>query len=159
QSAQVITQDELLKEPVEKIESLKEDFEQAMSDDFNTAMVYGQLFEAVRAINKLLDRYTATPSNGLIQIVQTFLEHAQRVQAVLGCFGDQALAFFERQKNRGVQNLSISEEEILKQIEERKQARLNKDFKRADEIRQQLLKMNIELKDHPDGRVDWSVKV
>ena len=49
----------------------------------------------------------------------------------------------------------ILDEEIEKLIEERQAARKNKDFARADEIRDQLLEQGIVLKDTREG-VKWS---
>ena len=46
------------------------------------------------------------------------------------------------------------DEKVEKLIEEREEARKNKDFKRADEIRDALREMNIELKDTRNG-VIW----
>ena len=46
------------------------------------------------------------------------------------------------------------DEKVEKLIKEREEARKNKDFKRADEIRDALKEMNIELKDTRNG-VIW----
>ena len=45
----------------------------------------------------------------------------------------------------------LSEEEILKLIEERKLAKQNKDFNKADQIRNDLLEKGIVLKDTREG--------
>jgi cysteinyl-tRNA synthetase len=49
------------------------------------------------------------------------------------------------------EEMGISEAEIEKLMEERQSARKNRDFRRADEIRQELLKAGIQLKDSPQG--------
>jgi cysteinyl-tRNA synthetase len=49
------------------------------------------------------------------------------------------------------EELGIPEAEIEKLISERKLARQKRDFRRADEIRQELLKVGIQLKDTPEG--------
>ena len=48
----------------------------------------------------------------------------------------------------------LLDEDIERLIEERNKARLNKDFGRADEIRDQLKQLNIILEDTPQG-VKW----
>ena len=53
--------------------------------------------------------------------------------------------------------VNVNEEEILKYINERNDARKNKDWARADEIRQILLELNIELVDSKEG-TSWKVK-
>ena len=49
------------------------------------------------------------------------------------------------------EELGIPEAEIEKLMAERKSARQNRDYRRADEIRQELLKAGIQLKDTPEG--------
>ena len=60
-----------------------------------------------------------------------------------------------RFKEDGTKEEEILDEEIEKLIEERQAARKNKDFARADEIRDQLLEQGIVLKDTREG-VKWS---
>lgn len=49
------------------------------------------------------------------------------------------------------EELKIDEADIAKLMEERKSARQNRNYRRADEIRQELLKAGIQLKDTPEG--------
>ena len=56
-----------------------------------------------------------------------------------------------------VKNKNIDEEKINILIAERLEAKKIKDFERADQIRQELSDMNIEIKDNQQG-TDWSVK-
>jgi cysteinyl-tRNA synthetase len=49
-------------------------------------------------------------------------------------------------------------EKIEKMIEYRKAARLQKDWKESDSIRDQLLKMGVELEDHKDRPTTWKLK-
>jgi cysteinyl-tRNA synthetase len=53
---------------------------------------------------------------------------------------------------------SDNEEEILKLLHERKEARLTKNFKRSDEIRNRLNELGVIVKDNPDGIATWSYK-
>ena len=54
-------------------------------------------------------------------------------------------------------DLKIAPEEIERLIEERVQARKNKDWARADAIRQELADLDITLEDNPQGTT-WRVK-
>jgi cysteinyl-tRNA synthetase len=56
-----------------------------------------------------------------------------------------------------VKNENIDEEKINTLIAERLEAKKIKDFERADQIRQELIDMNVEIKDNQQG-TDWSVK-
>jgi cysteinyl-tRNA synthetase len=53
--------------------------------------------------------------------------------------------------------MSINEKEIEHKIDQRNQARLNKDYKEADRIRDELLDKGILLEDK-DGRTIWKIK-
>ena len=57
-------------------------------------------------------------------------------------------------RNKKLKDYGIPAEDIEKLIEERQAARKAKDFKRADEIRDELLKKGIILKDTREG-VKW----
>ena len=56
-----------------------------------------------------------------------------------------------------VKNKNLDKEKINILISERLEAKKIKDFQRADQIRQELLDMNIEIKDGPQG-TEWSIK-
>lgn len=149
---------DFLNEYSEKIEHLFESYEESMNDDFNTAMVLGYLFESVRMMNKLLDQGENFQSNSLLNLCNSYLKTCEKIGSILGCFTTDSEGFFQRNQKKALSEQSIDEAKILQLIEERKLARQNKDFKRSDEIRDQLLAMNIVLKDKPDGVTEWQVK-
>ena len=76
---------------------------------------------------------------------------------VLGILTIDPIEYFKQKQDEGMKDISLSEEEILKYIEERKTARSNKDWKRADQIRDELLNKGIILEDSPQGTT-WKVK-
>ena len=55
------------------------------------------------------------------------------------------------------QNLKLSENDILKKIEERNKARDKKDYELADKIRNELLDKGILIEDK-DGKTIWKIK-
>lgn len=117
---------------LEKINELKQQFEKEMDDDFNTANAISVLFELARLANTYLNE-ASTDENVLNAFIETF-------DALSGVLGIQL-----------AEETEMLDEEIEKLIEERNIARKNRDFKRADEIREQLLKMNIILEDTRQG--------
>ena len=54
---------------------------------------------------------------------------------------------------------SINLSDIENKILVRNKARASKNYQLSDQIRDELLKDSIELKDNPDGSTDWSVKI
>ena len=116
------------------IEVLVKKFEDAMEDDFNTADAVSAIFEIVRESNSTVKDFSADYAKKILKVLEDLC-------SVLG---------IETTKEE-----EILDEEIEKLIEERQAARKNKDFARADEIRDQLLEQGIVLKDTREG-VKWS---
>ena len=122
------------KEHFAKVEALVKKFEDAMEDDFNTADAVSAIFEIVRESNSTVKDFSADYAKKVLKVLEDLC-------GVLG---------IETTKEE-----EILDEEIEKLIEERQAARKNKDFARADEIRDQLLEQGIVLKDTREA-VKWS---
>lgn len=112
-------------------EQFRVKFKDAMDDDLNTADAIAAIFELVTEINKDVkdgcSKEMAEKSLGIL------LE----LTGVLG--------LLETEKDESV------DDEISKLVEERQQARAEKNFQRADEIRDMLKERGITLKDTPQG--------
>lgn len=114
----------------DKINAYKEHFKNAMEDDLNTADAISVLFEIVKDVNMHID-----------EMPKTELETYKSLLRELG----KVLGILEKDKKDEIP------EEIQKLIDERTQARKNKDFARSDEIRDILLEKGVTLKDTRDG--------
>lgn len=146
------------KDAKKMMEGFDQKFEIAMDDDFNTAKAIGLVFEAVRAINRYLDKSgdNVTPFAGWMVLQFVHVQHL--VGDVLGIFGSCADDFIERSTNRAKASRGIDPAEIEKLIAERKRARASRDFAGADEIRKELTEKGVEIKDRPDGATEWRFK-
>jgi cysteinyl-tRNA synthetase len=131
----------------------REKFEEAMDDDFNTALAIGHIFEFIRDINKFLDSKPSGQKAG--ELFQKAKELLSEVGRVLNIFGrtpeEWYLALMTTKK------IYLSEKEILEKIEQRQEARLRKEWDAADRIRKELDEKGIILEDKA-GRTDWKVK-
>jgi cysteinyl-tRNA synthetase len=115
-----------------------EAFEAAMNDDFNTPQALAVLFDLSKTLNK-------APSTHLLNCLR-------ELGGRLGLLTDDPQAFFKWQPQAGESDDSgLDENRIDALIEERSLARQNKDFARADAVRDQLLEAGIELLDGPEG--------
>jgi cysteinyl-tRNA synthetase len=85
------------------------------------------------------------------------METFSKIGRVLGLFLEDPDHYFEQQKEDKLQALPVTEEEIGRLIAERNQARQEKNWARADEIRNLLLTKSIILEDTPQGTI-WKVK-
>ena len=121
----------------EKIASLKEmydKFEQAMDDDFNTADAISAVFEIVKFAN------SNSSAENAKEYIDTLVKKITTLTDVLG------LKVEKKEE--------ILDEDIEKLIAERQQARKDRNFTRADEIRDELLAKGIVLEDTREG-VRW----
>lgn len=132
------------------VRAFKEKWVEAMCDDFNTADAIGSLFELTRSINRSIDARGWTPA--LVEALAE-IKHFGEVLGILEYDPSEYLQEIKLQKKAG----AISSEEIEGLIEERNAARKEKNWKRADEIRDYLSDQGILLEDKPEGTL-WRVK-
>ena len=109
----------------------------ALCNNLNTSLALQQLLEITDQIYKTDDQ---TEKNRLCSILK-------KEASILGLL--YRTNWFQK-------NAKLSEKEILKLIEERQQAKLARDFKKADEIRNYLAKNKIKVEDTKNGSV-WKV--
>jgi len=126
-------------------DSFLDQFVQTMDDDLNTANAIALIFEKVKEMNKTMDSPLDDPSKAGLSLERRQLYLAS---AVLGFLHEEPEAFFEA---LAASTQEADSGEIEKLIEERKSARKNKDWARADAIRQRLKDMGIVLEDGPKG--------
>jgi len=115
----------------DKIASLRGQFIEAMDDDFNTALAISALFDLAKLAN-----YYLLEKNTAIEVIDAFLKEFEDLFHVLGL----------RQETE-----EILDEEIDALIEKRIQARKDRNFQLADQIRDELKERNIILEDTPQG--------
>ena len=163
-------QEELKKSPSQKkldspliencrqaIESFQARFEETMDDDFNAAEALGYFYDLQRNLNSILDISKGRPTQEIVSMMKQGLDHFSKIGWVLGIFREDPGDYIARRKKEGLKKLNLTEEEILRSIEERNLARKEKNWKRADEIRNELLSKGIVLEDTPSG-TNWKLK-
>jgi cysteinyl-tRNA synthetase len=122
------------------IENARAKFFAAMDDDFNSAGAIGALFDLVKTYYKLVDEKGTTITQDRETLEQ--LRDAIVVSDdVLGLFPDGFPSSEE-----------VVPQEVLALVEARQQARKNRDFKKADGLRDQVEQMGYVIEDRPDGQ-------
>ena len=139
------------------MESFQARFEEAMDDDFNAAEALGYFYDLQRNLNSILDISKGQPTEEIVSMMKQGLDHFSKIGWVFGIFQEDPGNYIARQKKEGLKKLNLAEEEILRSIEERNLARKEKNWKRADEIRNELLSKGIVLEDMPYG-TNWKPK-
>jgi cysteinyl-tRNA synthetase len=138
----------------EPLNTFLDRFREAMDDDFNTALAIGHIYGLIHETNKFLDH---RPSG---EKARTLLEKALGVLKETGA----VLRVFERTPEEWysalmeVKDIGLTEDDILSMIQKRQEAREEKDWARADGIRDELEQKGILLEDKPGGSA-WRVKV
>lgn len=122
------------KKLLEDAKAFMQKFEEAMDDDFNTADAISSIFELVKFMNTSLNSDSSK-------------EFAETLNKQLLTMADICGLILEKKEE-------ILDSEIEQLIADRQAARKNKDFAKADEIRNTLLEKGIVLEDTREG-VKW----
>lgn len=117
-----------------KVEEYVKQYEAAMEDDFNTADAIASIFELVKHAN------TTGSAENSKEYLQGLFDTIVNLSDVLGLLVNK--------------EEELLAEDIEKLIEERQMARKERNFQRADEIRDELLQKGIILEDTREG-VKW----
>ena len=126
------------------VKKLWDDCFKAINDDFNTPILIAKLFDAVKLVNNIIAGKATINSANLESLKKLFNDF---VLDVLGLKTEQ-----DKDDKVGL------EDDLMKLIIElRKNAKANKNYAQADQIRDALNDINIEIKDTPDGAV-WNKK-
>ena len=124
---------------------------ESLDDDMNTAQGIGHVANLLRATNELLDKANVKKGYVPEHAYRAALAAFDRVGLVLGLGLDDARAFLTRVRDRRATELGIAGSWVEQKIAERAEARAQKDFTRADEIRVELTTRGVEILDSPDG--------
>ena len=119
---------------MEEADKLRGKYEEAMDDDFNTADAISAIFELVKLANTTADE---SSTREFVSYMETMIEELCDVLGIITEKKEEVL-----------------DSEIEEMIEARQQARKEKNFALADEIRGKLLDMGIILEDTREG-VKW----
>ena len=119
------------KELINELESYKDKFINAMEDDLNTADAVSAIFELSKFIN------TNVNETSSLEFAKMCLDKFNELTGVLNIVNKK--------------NDDILDKDIEELIQKRADAKKNKDFKLADEIRQELLDKGIVLEDTRQG--------
>ncbi len=119
-------------ELTQRTKQAREEFEAGLADDLNTSVALAAVFELVKETNPLLEHNQVGPQNR--DEILDFLSAANQVFDV-----------FQVAKQQ------LEDQEVARLIDERREARSRRDFKRSDEIRQLLAERGVALEDTKEG--------
>lgn len=129
------------KDSTENIHEIISNCYTAMNDDFNSPILLAHLFDGVRYINSIKDNKAVITEHDLTKLKKLYHDF---VFAILGLQAEE-----EKQSN-------VLEDAMKVLLSLRETARKNKDFATSDRIRDELIKVNIIIKDGKDG-ANWEI--
>ena len=145
------------KKDAARLITLEERFQTAMDNDFNTAQALAQIFDTVKILNKVVRNLPKKPAQSDINLLRDTGVKLKELAGIMGLLVEDPVRHAQVQQEMRLKEMDLDRDRIESLIEERNEARRNKDWARGDAIRDELLAKGVELKDGPDGTT-WKVK-
>ena len=117
-------------------------FQAAMDDDFNTSEALAVIFDCVRELNRAVEAKN-------VKVATVYRKTLLEIAGSLGLLSLTPVRFL------GVESSDSDDGTIQNLIDQRVQARSEREWKRADRIREELASMGVEIEDRPDGTTTW----
>ncbi len=137
------------------------DGERALDDDLNTPVALAALGELSRLANELVDLAHKRRKDAAFQaaagVVARELGAALAASAeALGLFNSSPADYAERTRARRLRLRGLTAAAIQSLVEQRMAARATKDFARGDELRAELSRLGVTLRDAPES-TEWTI--
>jgi cysteinyl-tRNA synthetase len=139
-----------------ELDQIETHWVEAMDDDMNTAGALGHVFSAVRLTGRIAEDKNLRKSEGGQAFFTRVKTDMANWGAVLGIFEREPAEFLTELRDNRAARAGIDPARIQQLLDDRKEARKNKDFAKSDAIRDELAAMNVEVKDTPQGAT-WDV--
>lgn len=136
---------------LKEVEKFLHDFTQELANDFNSAGALGQFFSFIRLVRR--DLMPHAVSHEVVKAVQAAVARSNLALGHINTDPVAQLASLEAVKGAG----DIDSAWVDGLIQQRKEAKESKNWKRADEIRDELKSKNIVLIDAKDGTTTWKM--
>ena len=136
---------------------LSKKFQKAMDDDFNTALALAHMNDQLRLMNNYLTKLKKKYTEKAWRIFYRELDSFERASAALGLFKEEPEVYLQREQEKKIELMHLDVEKIESLIADRKAARKEKDWVKADACRNELTSLGVLLEDGPEG-TSWKVK-
>ncbi len=140
----------------EKVKSIRQEFFNSLGNDFNTAEALGVLSEAFSLMNELVEKPKSKDKASVTRTLFKLREDVGHMGEVLGLFQQAPQPFLLQLREKKAREKGIDAQIVEELLNSRQQARQQKDFAAADQVREKLKAMGVELMDTPRGTV-WKI--
>ena len=137
----------------QKIDEFNKKFEDAMDEDMNTPQALATIFDQIRETNKFIFTNESEFSTIYYEIKKSYDSLKKKIENVFGI----AIEAENAVKKEDGENMELTKKLIELLIKLRSEARSEKNFKLSDEIRDELKKLGVEIKDNKDGSTDYNL--
>lgn len=136
----------------QKIDEFDKKFEVAMDEDMNTPQALATIFDQIRETNKFISTNENEFSTIYSEIKKSYDSLKQKIENVFGIVIETENSMKEEES----ENMELTKKLIELLIKLRSEARSEKNFKLSDEIRDELKKLGVEIKDNRDGSTEYN---
>jgi len=133
--------------------NIKDFFETAMDDDFNTSIAISNLFDKFKYANNLLSKKNKDITDELYTLKKDIIHY----YSLLGILQEKPEMFIADIKEKYLLKLGLTEQDIEMVLNERIVAKQSKNYAEADRLRQDLENRGIIINDTREGS-DWDIK-
>ena len=140
----------------DELDELEKAWFEAMEDDLNTAAALGHMFGIVRLANRVLEDKSLRMAKDTPDFLRRALADRMVWNDVLGVCGQDPAAFLGELREMRVKRKNIPVERVETLMEERAQARKDKDFAKSDALRRELADLGVSVRDTPQG-AEWDI--
>ena len=137
----------------QKIDEFDKKFEDAMDEDMNTPQALATIFDQIRETNKFISVNKDELSKIYSEIEKSYESLKRKIGNVFGI----EIEMENSAKEEDGENMELTKKLIELLIKLRSEARSEKNFKLSDEIRDELKKLGVEIKDNKDGSTDYNL--
>ena len=137
----------------QKIDEFDKKFEDAMDEDMNTPQALATIFDQIRETNKFISVDKDELSKIYSEIEKSYESLKRKIGNVFGI----EIEMENSAKEEDGENMELTKKLIELLIKLRSEARSEKNFKLSDEIRDELKKLGVEIKDNKDGSTDYNL--
>ncbi|MCO4781094.1 MAG: cysteine--tRNA ligase [Candidatus Cloacimonetes bacterium] len=136
-------------------QSIRDNFDVAMHDDFNIPKAMVAINEGFASINEVLE-LKGVKQKFKIFTLKTYIDTLAPMLEVLELCQRSTSEFFSQIHNRYFEKLGLTIEQVESTLKKRGEARSNKDYDESDRLRQELDSLGISVMDTPKGQL-WEL--
>lgn len=136
---------------VDEINKLQNVFVASMSDDLLTPVVFAALSDPLKTINDLIHTRKGKKQALRVESLAALEKTIRSALDILGLMPASYSQMLQELREKALKRAKLTGDQVLRKIDDRTEARVNKDYEKSDAIRKELAAVGIALMDSPNG--------